>query len=182
MNSESAGGLRMAMRLLLMLLVGACASLVAGAAEDEFLPPEQVFKHVLSSDGAQRSVHWSLPKGYYAYKSRMAVQSATSGLTVADPVYPKGEVHNDDFFGAQEVYRGDFVVSAPLTLAAGAPRNVLLKLKIQGCADAGLCYPPQLYEAKLDVPAAAAARPRRYRFDPGRASPGARDAEFLPRR
>ena len=76
------------------------------------------------------------------------------GLSSGRWSIPKGEVHKDDYFGAQDIFRGAFVVTAPLTLAAGADRNVLLKLKIQGCADAGLCYPPQLSDAKVALPAA----------------------------
>jgi thiol:disulfide interchange protein DsbD len=110
----------------------------------------------LAADAANVSVHWNLPAGYYAYKSRMTLESATPGATLGPVAFPKGEVHHDDYFGAQEVFRGDFVVTAPITLSAGADRNVLLKLKIQGCADAGLCYPPQLSDAKVELPAAAA--------------------------
>jgi len=141
-----------------LLFLALCAALPARAAEDQFLPPEQVFKYTLSSDGRDVAVHWELPSGYYAYKSRMSLDSATSGITLGPAAYPQGEVHRDDYFGSQEVFRGAFAVTAALTLASGAPRTVLLKLKIQGCADAGLCYPPQLLDARLDLPAATASR------------------------
>ena len=141
---------------LLLVLLGLGAGHGASAAEDQFLPPEQVFKYTLTSDAGNVAVHWSLPPGYYAYKTRMALESATPGATLDAAVYPKGEIHKDDYFGAQEVFRGAFTVSAPVTLTAGASRTVLLKLKIQGCADAGLCYPPQLSDAKVTLPAGAA--------------------------
>jgi thioredoxin:protein disulfide reductase len=125
---------------LLLLFLALCGTRIAPAAEDQFLPPEQVFKYTVTSDGANVAVHWSLPPGYYAYKARMALESATAGATLGAAVYPQGEVHKDEYFGAQEVFRGAFTVSAPVNLASGAPHGVLLKLKIQGCADAGLCY------------------------------------------
>jgi thiol:disulfide interchange protein DsbD len=142
---------------LLLILLALCGTRAARAAEDQFLPPEQVFRYSVTSAGASVGVHWNLPPGYYAYKSRMALLSGTPGVTLGPAVYPQGEVHKDDYFGAQEVYRGQFLVTAPLTLAPDAPRSVLLKLKIQGCADAGLCYPPQLFDVKLELPPAAAA-------------------------
>jgi thiol:disulfide interchange protein DsbD len=139
---------------LLLLLLAVPAEFAVRAAEDRFLPPEQVFKYTLTSDAAGVAVHWTLPPGYYAYKGRMSLESATPGATLGSLVYPRGAVHQDEYFGAQEVFRGAFVVTAPISFAPGAPRTVLLKLKIQGCADAGLCYPPQLSEAKAELPVA----------------------------
>jgi len=140
--------------LALLLLAQALPGGFAARAEERFLPPEQVFRYTVTSDSASVAVHWNLPAGYYAYKSRMALESATPGASLGPAVYPKGEIHQDDYFGAQEVFRGTFVVTAPVTLSAAA-RSVLLKLKIQGCADAGLCYPPQLSDATVALPAAA---------------------------
>src|SRR5450631_1740224 len=141
---------------LLLILLALCGTRAARAAEDQFLPPEQVFRYSVTSAGASVGVHWNLPPGYYAYKSRMTLLTGTPGVTLGAAVYPQGEVHKDDYFGAQEVFRGAFVITAPVTLAPDAPRRILLKLKIQGCADAGLCYPPQLSNAKLELPATAA--------------------------
>jgi thiol:disulfide interchange protein DsbD len=95
-------------------------------------------------------------------------------------VFPKGEVHQDDYFGAQEVFRGAFLVTAPITLSAGADRNVLLKLKIQGCADAGLCYPPQLSDAKVALPAAPAQAGGGIGAVLGAHRPSDKDRDFLP--
>jgi thiol:disulfide interchange protein DsbD len=105
---------------LFLLLLAWPGGFAARAAEDQFLPPEQVFTYTVTADDAGVSVHWKLPPGYYAYKSRMALESATPGATLGQVIYPKGEVHRDDYFGAQEVFRGSFVVTAPVTLAAGA--------------------------------------------------------------
>jgi thiol:disulfide interchange protein DsbD len=141
---------------LLLLAVASSGGLTAHAAEDRFLSPEQVFKYTVTADAAGVAVHWSLPAGYYAYKARMSLESATAGATLGPVAYPPGEIHQDEYFGSQQVFRGAFVVSAPVTRADPGLRSVLLKLKIQGCADAGLCYPPQLTEAKIDLPAAPA--------------------------
>ena len=55
--------------------------------------------------------------------------------------FPSGEIHEDEFFGKQETYRGRFDIAIPYT--ARPPRFAQLTLKLQGCADFGLCYPPQ---------------------------------------
>jgi thiol:disulfide interchange protein DsbD len=166
---------------LLVLALAWPGGFAARAAEDQFLPPEQVFRYTVTSDGASVAVHWSLPAGYYAYKARMSLESATPGALLGPAVYPKGDIHKDDYFGAQEVFRGAFVVTAPLQLAAGAVREVLLKLKIQGCADAGLCYPPQLSDVKVELPAAPpAAAAGGIGAILGAHRPAGTDADFLP--
>ena len=138
---------------LLLLAPALLGGLAARAAQNPFLPPEQVFRYTVTSDGAGVAVHWNLPPGYYAYKSRMSLESATPAAALGPAVYPQGEVHQDEYFGAQEVFRGAFVVTALIKQSPGPARSVLLKLKIQGCADAGLCYPPQLSDARVELPA-----------------------------
>jgi len=118
--------------------------------EDEFLPPEQAFKYTVSADEKSVNVHWEATKGYYLYKTRMGLSAATPGVSLGESVYPKGEVHKDDYFGEQEVFRGAFTVSAPLK-GAKPGDTVALKLKWQGCADAGLCYPPSVWDASVKV-------------------------------
>src|SRR5262252_8291270 len=157
--SHSMAGLRIErcdLRNLLagLALIAALGSTQAWAiGEDEFLPPEQAFKYTATADEKQVTVEWQATKGYYLYKKRMGLSAATSGVTVGDSVYPKGDVHKDDYFGEQEVFRGNFKVTAPLT-GAKAGDTVALKLKWQGCADAGLCYPPSVWDAKVNVAAA----------------------------
>ena len=97
-----------------------------------------------------------MTKGYYLYKKRLGLAAATPGVTVGESVYPKGEIHKDEYFGEQEVFRGTFKVTAPLT-GAKAGDTVALKLKWQGCADAGLCYPPSVWDATVKVAGASVA-------------------------
>src|SRR5215510_8179789 len=89
------------------------ALLVAGRPalaieEDEFLLPEQAFKYTLSADPGKVTVRWEAAPGYYLYKKRMGLAAATTGVTVGDATFPKGEVHKDEYFGEQEVFRGSF--------------------------------------------------------------------------
>ena len=81
-------------------------------------------------------MEWRAAKGYYLYKKRFGLAATTPGVTVGEPVYPKGEMHKDEYFGEQEVFRNTFKVTAPLK-GAKVGDTVALKLKWQGCADAG---------------------------------------------
>jgi thiol:disulfide interchange protein DsbD len=138
----------------------ACGPLLVAAApafgQDEFLPPEQAFTYTASADSTQVTVEWKATPGYYLYKKRMGLAAATAGVTVGESVYPKAEIHKDEFFGEQEVFRGNFKVTAPLS-GAKPGDTVALKLKWQGCADAGLCYPPTVWDASVTVAGAKSA-------------------------
>ncbi|WP_341520846.1 protein-disulfide reductase DsbD [Pseudomonas sp. G.S.17] len=101
----------------------------------EFLPVDQAF--TLTSDrleSGETRLHWRIAEGYYLYKQRVSL----AGLSADhQPVLPEGEAHSDEFFGEQQVYRNSLEVLIPAS-ASGT-----VKLGWQGCADAGLCYPPQ---------------------------------------
>jgi len=140
----------------LALLVGLATLWPSAAprAEDEFIPPEQAFKYTLTATADAITVQWTVAKGYYLYRKRLGFEANTPGITLATAVFPKGLDHEDEFFGKQEVYRGAgnrFVL--PYTRAANAPANTSVLLKLQGCADAGLCYPPLKWTATVALPA-----------------------------
>ncbi|HUQ09908.1 MAG TPA: protein-disulfide reductase DsbD [Steroidobacteraceae bacterium] len=137
-----------------MLFFSAPAGWAVG--EDEYLQPEQAFQYTATADENTLTVEWRAAKGYYLYKKRMGLAAATSGVTVGEPVYPKGESHKDEFFGEQEVFRNDFTVTAPLK-GARVGDTVAIKVKWQGCADAGLCFPPTVWDASVKVASASAA-------------------------
>ncbi len=136
------------------------SALAAPALADEFLAPEAAYRYTIDSDGRQIVVHWNVEPGYYLYKKRMGVVTGAAGETLGEPVYPQGEMHTDEYFGEQEIFRGRFDVVVPITLASGVAagngvRAVPITLKLQGCADAGLCYPPTAWHTTVTVPAVA---------------------------
>ncbi len=146
----------------LALLVGLAALWPAAAprADDDFIPPEQAFKYTVSATADAITVQWNVTQGYYLYRKRLGFESSTPGITLGAPVFPKGLDHEDEFFGKQEVYRGAgnrFVL--PYTRAANAPASATVLLKLQGCADAGLCYPPMKWTATVALPAPALKAP-----------------------
>ncbi|MBM4204321.1 MAG: protein-disulfide reductase DsbD [Gammaproteobacteria bacterium] len=112
------------------------------AAEDEFLPVEEAF--VLTStvvDGDTLLVRWVMPEGYYLYRHRFGFKTREgSPLLLGEPVIPAGKAKEDEYFGAVEVYYHEAEIRVPLL---GAIDVQEVGVEYQGCADAGLCYPPE---------------------------------------
>jgi thioredoxin:protein disulfide reductase len=134
----------------LLALLALASGSMAFAADDEFLPPEQAFQYVVSAEGSNVKVSWTVAPGYYLYLKRMGIETDAPGVKIGAPNYPKGEIHTDDYFGEQVVFRGKFDVTAAIEgAAAGTP--LPLKLKLQGCADAGLCYPPTTWDGSVTL-------------------------------
>ena len=158
-------------------------------AADDFLPPAEAFKYEASVSNGRLTVQYTVHEGYYLYRDRLAFESATPGVTVGPPEFPAGEDHEDDYFGRQVIYRGTVAVPMPVTYAA-APAPFELKLKLQGCADAGLCYPPTTWTTTVAAPEpASAAAPSATGAAPGKpgfslkrlfASGSKTDGDFLP--
>jgi len=128
----------------------------ANAAEEP-LPAEKAYHYAARVEGDRLIVKWTVEPGYYLYKKKMSVASTLSGVQVGEPSWPKGENHHDDYFGDQEIYRGSFEMAAPLEIAGARPQTLSLELKLQGCADAGFCHPPQKWKTSVELPAAGVA-------------------------
>ncbi|MGB5826200.1 MAG: protein-disulfide reductase DsbD domain-containing protein, partial [Pseudomonas mandelii] len=123
--------------LLFVLLISGVAQ--AGTnpfdTKPEFLPVEKAF--VFTSErleSGETQLFWQITDGYYLYQKRLKFEGLPSEQ---QPPLPEGEAHSDEFFGEQPVYRQGLELKIP----AGATGQI--KVGFQGCADAGLCYPPQ---------------------------------------
>ncbi len=146
---------RWLVRLLALLLPALTVALPAAAAEDEFLPVRSAFKVSLAAEPNVLVVDLEIAPGYYLYRDRLGFESATPGVTLGQPTLPVGLDHEDEFFGKQVIYRDLARVGVPVTFA-GAAQDFDVKVKLQGCADAGLCYPPQTWTLRATWPAATA--------------------------
>ena len=134
---------------------------IDASGEDEFLDPDDAF--VLSAAAGPDAVeaHWDIAEGYYLYRDKFRFQAATdgSGLTLGEAGFPKGKVKDDEYFGRMEVYYGSVAVLVPVSRAGLAPRAggaIDIDVTYQGCAEAGLCYPPITKTVSLFLPAARA--------------------------
>jgi thiol:disulfide interchange protein DsbD len=121
----------------------------AARAETEFLEPEKAF--VFSAQMASPDtleLHYRVAPGYYMYRERFGIAiTPADATTLGQAVYPKGEVKYDPTFEKDmEVFHKDVTIRVPVG-AGGQPFT--LTLTGQGCADAGLCYPPMDSTVKL---------------------------------
>jgi thioredoxin:protein disulfide reductase len=155
MSSIPALPARWFVRLLALLLPALAVVLPAAAADDDFLPVRSAFKVTLDAEPNVLVVNLDIAPGYYLYRDRLGFESATPGVTLGQPTLPVGLDHEDEFFGKQVVYREVVRVGVPVTFA-GAAQDFEVKVKLQGCADAGLCYPPQTWTLPARWPAAMA--------------------------
>ncbi|WP_363798861.1 protein-disulfide reductase DsbD [Lysobacter firmicutimachus] len=122
--------------------------------EQDLLPVDEAFVLGAQAASADRiAIDWKIAKGYYLYKHRISVK-ADAGFAAQPLQLPKGKAYKDEFFGDVETYRERVVASLPGQAQAG---SVKLTIKYQGCADAGICYPPQTRTVAVALPAAAAA-------------------------
>ena len=142
---------RMSIAALFGLMLTCWVTPAARAAVDEadLLPVDQAFVLTAEAVAPDRiEVRWKIADGYYLYRHRTAVQ-AGSGFSAGPLELPAGTRHVDEFFGPVETYRGQLVASLP-GQASGA--GTTLTVKYQGCADAGICYPPQTRQLQVALP------------------------------
>jgi len=146
------------LRLLGLLLPLFAAARPGLAADEDFLPVRSAYKVAVSAEPDQLVVRFDIAPGYYLYRDRLGFESATPGVTLGQASLPVGLDHEDEFFGKQIIYRDDAKVGVPVTFS-GAARDFEVKVKLQGCADAGLCYPPQTWTVPVTWPKGVAGTP-----------------------
>ncbi|WP_245392218.1 protein-disulfide reductase DsbD [Salinicola halophyticus] len=102
--------------------------------QSDFLPPDQAFEPTLIQDGDEVEIDWQIEPGYYLYRHSFSAQADERELSLD---IPEGKTIEDEYFGRSEIYRH------ALSMTAQPGEADTLTLRWQGCADAGLCYPPQ---------------------------------------
>ena len=135
----------------LLGLLLTCLVTPAARAVDEadLLPVDQAFVLEASAAAPDRiEVRWKIANGYYLYRHRTAVK-ATAGFEARSLQLPAGDRHVDEFFGPVETYRGALLATLP-GRATGTTAS--LEIRYQGCADAGICYPPQTRRLQVALP------------------------------
>lgn len=147
------------MRLISLILLLLLAS-AAVPAEDEFLLPDQAFRILGQAAGPESVVvSWDIADGYYMYRSKFRFRSDTVGIELGTPRTPPGETRTDEFFGEVEIYRNRVDIEVPINRQTGSGDILTLEATSQGCADAGLCYPPHKQTILLELPELATAAP-----------------------
>ena len=135
---------------MLLAAMGAVQPARAADANQEFLEPEQAFRFsARAADDRHVEVLFKITPGYYMYRERFSV--ASDDATLGAVAMPAGKVKFDETFQKNvETYRNELRVSVPVDKA---PANFVLNVVSQGCADAGLCYPPMTSTAAVSLAA-----------------------------
>ena len=130
----------------------------AGVDPGDLLPVDEAFAlSAVAKDPRTVELRWRIADGYYLYRHRTSAEPADAGVRAGTLRLPKGKAYTDEFFGATETYRGRLVATLPEI--AGAGERLSLKVRYQGCADVGVCYPPQTRTVQVRMPVQAAGAP-----------------------
>lgn len=141
-------------RLLTLFILLFAGASVHAIDPDDLLEPDKAFRFSARAiDASTIEVTYRVAKGYYLYRDRFAfdVEPKTASLGAAQ--FPQGLVHEDKFFGKQEIYRGDLRFTLPVT---DGGNGVKLVVTSQGCADVGVCYVPHRQSANIVLTGATA--------------------------
>lgn len=160
----------MSLRRLLLPLLLLCLSLPAAASlldqrpapaplgaplnnSSDFLPVREAFRlSLVSSDAKAVTLRFVASEGYYLYRHRLNFKVEPADLQLGTPELPPGKPKHDEFFGDTEVYYGVLDIRLPLDNPNNSPLRLLVGY--QGCADKGLCYPPETEFIEIgDLPA-----------------------------
>lgn len=122
--------------------------------EDSLLEPQEAFKYsVRVLDAQSIETRFQVAKGYHLYRDKVKFEVMTKGVELGSLKLPPGKTEEDAIFGRTVVYRDDVRINLPLNRIDPNIRQITLRVVSQGCADAGVCYPPQTHESQLDLPA-----------------------------
>lgn len=146
----------MAQRFLTLILLLCSTSVFAGLFDapgrSNFTPADQAFVFDFQQNQHELNLNWNVKEGYYLYRKQISITPAQA--QVGKLQLPAGVAHEDEFYGKSEIYRGQ--LSVPVTVDQAA-KGATLTVTYQGCADAGLCYPPETKVVPLSEVKAAAA-------------------------
>lgn len=141
-------------RILLLMLVALLAP--PATAEPELLRAEEAFRYTAEARDGELVLRWQVADGYYLYEKRFGFRSLDPAVTLGEPALPPGIFYEDEFFGESVIHRGNFEIRVAMS---GTPSGGLLpvEIKSQGCADIGICLPPQTWRADVRHAAATGA-------------------------
>ncbi|MFJ4197852.1 protein-disulfide reductase DsbD [Pseudomonas sp. NPDC089534] len=119
----------------------------------DFLPVREAFRLSLVESTPQSvKLRFVATEGYYLYRHRFQFRADPADVKLGGAQLPPGEQKHDEYFGDVEVYHGILDVELPRSDA----RAFNLAVTYQGCADKGLCYPPETERLSIDGDAAPA--------------------------
>lgn len=133
-----------------------------GGGQREFLAPDEAFAYqVRMDDNGNIVANWTIAEGYYLYKEKFNFKTETAGVQLGEIKMPTGTMHHgilpDGSEGEVEVYLNTLTITIPVDNAPAAG-TLAFTAKFQGCADAGICYPPMTKKTDLPVTSTVTAK------------------------
>jgi len=136
---------------------------VWAAGADDLLEPEKAFRlSARALDPTAVEVQFRIADGYYMYRDKFRfavvdVKGTGSEAKLGEPQFPPGQRKKDEFFGDVETYRKQVAVKVPVTVPQDGQdpslparaEKLQLEVTSQGCADVGVCYPPQVQKVEV---------------------------------
>jgi len=129
--------------ILLFLIIFNTSQLQADLPKDQsdFLSPDEAFQVTYNFvDDKHISINWKIHPGYYLYMGMFEFESLDKNNSILKVEMPEGKKKTDEFFGEVDVYY--LTADANIFLEKNISNTLDIRIKYQGCADAGLCYPP----------------------------------------
>ncbi|WP_457934362.1 protein-disulfide reductase DsbD [Pseudoalteromonas sp. SCSIO 43210] len=117
-----------------------------GPPQQTFLPVDQAFMFDFDQQGSTLFVGWDIAPDYYLYKKKIEIIAKDANIQVGDS--GSGEIIEDEFFGKTEVF---FNSASVISKLSNVTDGAVVKVRYQGCAKAGLCYPPEVISIPLSV-------------------------------
>ncbi|MGL5431946.1 MAG: protein-disulfide reductase DsbD domain-containing protein, partial [Plesiomonas shigelloides] len=132
---------------LLLLSTSALAlNLFPKANPQGFVPVDEAFPFDFHQQGNQLELHWQIKDGYYLYRHQLSVSA--NDATLGDFTLPPGKAHRDEFFGETHIFTAPLTLNIPIAATGQQPS---VSVTYQGCAAAGLCYPPETRVVPLNA-------------------------------
>ncbi len=120
-----------------------------GGQQNEFLSAEDAFQvEALAMDATTIQARWSIAPGHYLYRHRLDIELLNPADATMQWLAPAGQAYEDEHFGQVEIYHD--TLDVPIVVSGAGP-EITLKFRYQGCAEAGLCYPPQTRTVTLEL-------------------------------
>lgn len=142
-------------KYLLPLLLFTFGILGSAYANEEPLRPDEAFQASATQlDENTLEAVWKITDKYYLYRGKFRFATDTPGVVLGEAEFPAGKKKKDPVFGEVETYRHNVTIKIPVTLNGPTPEAIDLKVTYQGCADLGICYPPQKKTLKVPFKAA----------------------------
>jgi thiol:disulfide interchange protein DsbD len=123
--------------------------------EDELLPVDEAFAAEISEvTNGEFKLKFKIADKYYLYKHAFKFPNEDNPVWFEQAIIPAGKKKVDEFFGEVETYRHEVEITIPYQ-NGNLVESTDFTFKYQGCADAGICYPPQKKTLKVTFPMSA---------------------------